>query len=131
MLVGLSQVLGDPVAALDAAGAMLGARGRVLPMACEPLDIVAEVRGAGRGPDRGAPDPRPGRGGHHPGQVRSGGARAGRRARPARRRWPRSPQADLITFGPGSWFTSVLPHLLLPDMADAITASRGRTGWWC
>jgi uncharacterized cofD-like protein len=32
-------------------------------------------------------------------------------------------EADLITFGPGSWFTSVLPHLMLPDMAEAITAS--------
>ena len=32
--------------------------------------------------------------------------------------------ADLITFGPGSWFTSVLPHLLLPEMASAIIDSR-------
>ena len=29
----------------------MGARGRVLPMSCEPLDIVAEVAGPGRGPD--------------------------------------------------------------------------------
>ena len=33
-------------------------------------------------------------------------------------------EADLLTFGPGSWFTSVLPHLLLPDMAAAIIRSR-------
>ena len=51
VLVGLSQVLGDPVAALDAAGELLGARGRVLPMACEPLDFVAEVQGLDEDPD--------------------------------------------------------------------------------
>ena len=50
VLVGLAQVLGDPVAALDAAGRMLGARGRVLPMACTPLDLVAEVTGLDEDP---------------------------------------------------------------------------------
>ena len=50
VLVGLSQVLGDPVAALDAAGAIMGARGRVLPMSCQPLDIVAEVEGLDEDP---------------------------------------------------------------------------------
>jgi len=43
VLTGLTQLLGDPVTALDAMGAVLGARGRVLPMSCQPLDIVAEV----------------------------------------------------------------------------------------
>ncbi len=28
--------------------------------------------------------------------------------------------ADLLTLGPGSWFTSVLPHLMVRDMAAAI-----------
>ncbi len=50
VLVGLSQVLGDPVAALDAAGAIMGARGRVLPMSCQPLDIVAQVEGLDEDP---------------------------------------------------------------------------------
>ncbi len=50
VLVGLAEVLDDPVAALDAAGRMLGARGRVLPMACTPLDIVAEVTGLDEDP---------------------------------------------------------------------------------
>src|SRR6478609_7692164 len=50
VLVGLSQVLGDPVAALDTAGELLGSRGRVLPMACQPLDIVAEVQGLDEDP---------------------------------------------------------------------------------
>ena len=28
--------------------------------------------------------------------------------------------------GPGSWFTSVIPHLLVPDLADAILTTRAR-----
>ena len=31
--------------------------------------------------------------------------------------------ADLITIGPGSWFSSVLPHTLVPQVVDAISAS--------
>ena len=122
VLVGLTQVLGDPVAALDAAGTILGARGRVLPMACEPLDIVAEVEGLDEDPAavrriRGQVAVAT-----TPGRVRS--------VTLAPQDAPACPQAldaiaaaDLITFGPGSWFTSVLPHLLLPEMADAIKAS--------
>jgi len=33
--------------------------------------------------------------------------------------------ADLIVIGPGSLYTSLLPNLLVPDLADAIRASRG------
>lgn len=33
--------------------------------------------------------------------------------------------ADLIIIGPGSLYTSILPNLLVPDLADAIRASRG------
>jgi uncharacterized cofD-like protein len=34
--------------------------------------------------------------------------------------------ADVLVLGPGSWFTSVLPHLLVPDLRDAIIGSRAR-----
>ena len=45
LIVGLWELLGDPVAALDLVGQLLRARGRVLPMATVPLDIHADVRG--------------------------------------------------------------------------------------
>jgi len=32
-------------------------------------------------------------------------------------------EADWITMGPGSWFSSVLPHLLVPSLRDALVAS--------
>lgn len=28
--------------------------------------------------------------------------------------------ADWVILGPGSWFTSVMPHLLVPDLRDAL-----------
>jgi uncharacterized cofD-like protein len=34
--------------------------------------------------------------------------------------------ADWIVFGPGSWFTSVLPHLLVPELAAALHATTAR-----
>ena len=29
-------------------------------------------------------------------------------------------EADWVVLGPGSWFTSVIPHLLVPELAEAI-----------
>lgn len=122
VLVGLTQVMGSTVAALDAMGHVLGARGRVLPMSCEPLDIVAEVEGL---EDDTA-------------LVRRIRGQVAVAATPGRVRTvaidpPNAPgcpeaiaaigQADLVILGPGSWFTSVLPHLMLPDIADALIAS--------
>ena len=34
--------------------------------------------------------------------------------------------ADWVILGPGSWFTSVMPHLLVPDLCDALTTTRAR-----
>jgi uncharacterized cofD-like protein len=125
LIAGLMDVLGDPVAALDEVGALLGLRGRVLPMSCEPLDIEAEVTGLGEGPDR-------------PHRIRGQVAVASTPGR-VRRVWlrPERPaacaeaveavrNADVLLLGPGSWFTSVLPHLLVPDLRDAVIHSRAR-----
>jgi uncharacterized cofD-like protein len=123
LLAGLMDTLGDPVAALDEVGALLGVRGRVLPMSCEPLDIEAEVTGLG------------GSGAHLiRGQVAvaSTPGRVGRVwLRPdAPRACPEAidavHDADVLVLGPGSWFTSVLPHLLVPGLRDAVIASRAR-----
>ncbi len=122
LLAGLSQVTSDPVKALDAAASLLRAKGRVLPMACHPLDIVAQVSGLDEDPTairqiRGQVAVAT-----TPGQVQ--------RISIAPADTPACPEAvaaiaaaDLITLGPGSWMTSVLPHLLLPDLAKAILAT--------
>jgi len=127
LLAGLMDTLGDPVAALDEVGALLGVRGRVVPMSCVPLDIEAEVTGLGvTGPNSA--------GGSH--LIRGQVAVASTPGR-VRRVWllpddaPACPEAldavrdaDVLVLGPGSWFTSVLPHLLVPALRDAVLSSR-------
>jgi uncharacterized cofD-like protein len=34
--------------------------------------------------------------------------------------------ADWVVLGPGSWYTSVLPHLLVPDLAEALCTTPAR-----
>ena len=116
LIVTLWELLGDTVSGLDWVGRLLGARGRVLPMAAVPLDIEAVVQrhrpGRARRAHHGA---RPGRRRHHAGAGR--GRAAGARSTPP----ACAPAveavraADWVVLGPGSWFTSVLPHLLVPS----------------
>jgi uncharacterized cofD-like protein len=127
LIVALWELLGgDTVAGLDWVGRLLGAHGRVLPMASVPLDLVAEVEGA----DRARPDDITMVRGQvacatTPGRVRSVSLIP---ADP-----PACPEAvtavgaaDWVVLGPGSWFTSVLPHLLVPQLADALVTTRAR-----
>jgi uncharacterized cofD-like protein len=126
LIAALWELLETPVDGLDWVGRLLGAEGRVLPMAAVPIDIAATVRGA---------DPA------HPGQIAtirgqveiasSGGQVETVELVP--RDPPACPEAvaaimaaDWVVLGPGSWFTSVLPHLLVPDLLTALVASPAR-----
>jgi uncharacterized cofD-like protein len=126
LLAGLAETLADPVAALDAVGELVHAVGRVLPMSRRPLEIAADVAGLD--------DTDPERVRRIRGQV-AVATTVGRvitvrlvpAAPPACAEAVHAVQgADLIVLGPGSWFTSVLPHLLVPDLLAALVASRGR-----
>jgi len=126
LIVALWELLGDSVAGLDWVGQLLGAHGRVLPMSSVPLDIAAEV--AGVDPER--PDELTTVRGQVACASTSGRVRSVSLIPEAP---PASPQAvkavreaDWIVFGPGSWFTSVLPHLLVPDLAHALVTTRAR-----
>lgn len=126
LIVGLWELLGDPVKALDLVGELLRAEGRVLPMSTQPLVIHADVEGA---------DPTdPAKVTNVSGQVRVATA-------PGRivdvglepHRAPACPEAvaavreaDWVVLGPGSWITSVVPHLLLPELRDEIVARSDR-----
>ena len=126
LMVALWELLDDPVAALNWMGRLLGAEGRVLPMASVPLDIVAEVRGA----DPAEPQEIT----HVRGQVacaKTPGQVLSISLVPSDP--PACPEAlraveeaDWIVFGPGSWFTSVLPHLKVPELARALLRTRAR-----
>ncbi|MGD9985345.1 gluconeogenesis factor YvcK family protein [Pseudonocardia sp.] len=125
MLAGLMDVLGDAVAALDEMGRLLGAQGRVLPMSCDPLTIEAQVTGLDE--DQGAV--RLIRGqvavASTPGRVRRVWLRPGRPT-PCPDAVAAVRDADLVLLGPGSWFTSVLPHLLVPGLGEALTSTTAR-----
>jgi uncharacterized cofD-like protein len=126
LIVALWELLGDTVQGLEWVARLLGAHGRVLPMSAVPLDLVAEVEGAD--PDR-------------PDEVSTVQGQVACAATTGRVRSvslipadpPACPEAvqaigaaDWVVLGPGSWFTSVLPHLLVPELAAALVGTRAR-----
>jgi uncharacterized cofD-like protein len=126
VITGLTEVLGDPVAALDETARLVGAVGRVLPMSTIPLEISADVVGIeADDPDRV----------HRiRGQV-AVATTPGRVVSVAL--VPKAPpacpeavaairSADAVVLGPGSWFTSVLPHVLVPDLLAALVQTPAR-----
>jgi len=112
---------GDPVAGVAKVGELLRIVGRVLPMALTPLDIEGTFFGGGseeivRGQIQVATAK---------GKIKS------------LKLIPDDPlatpqaleaiaQANWITIGPGSWFSSVMPHFLLKEQAKAIAKSRAK-----
>jgi uncharacterized cofD-like protein len=121
LIVSLWELLGDHVAALDWVGRLLGARGRVLPMALSPVDITAQVSGLDASDPERLTTVR--------GQVAVATSAGSIEAisllpvdlRPCPEAVAAVLDADLVVLGPGSWFTSVLPHLMVPALADALT----------
>jgi uncharacterized cofD-like protein len=118
ILTALAQVGGGFDRAVDRAAELLATRGRVLPSTLDQVDLVADLADGTR----------------LVGEARIGGARS-----PIRqlRLDPPEPavlpeageairRADLVVIGPGSLYTSLLPNLLVPGVAEALSQSRGR-----
>jgi uncharacterized cofD-like protein len=128
-LGGTGVLAGHPVGNLMLTGLtemLLGCCGRVLPMADVPLDLVARV-------DTTDPD--------DPERTRTIRGQSAIAATPGRVREiqlsPSDPPvhpavleaiaaADVVSLGPGSWYTSVLPHLLVPRLRSALAAAQAR-----
>ena len=117
LIVALWELLDGHVEGLDWVGRLLGAQGRVLPMATCP------ARHRGSGARRATRIART--------TSRRSAARSRSRARPGMVESvelvpadpPACPEAieaihaaDWVILGPGSWYTSVLPHLLVPEL---------------
>jgi len=111
----------DPVQGLDRVAELLKVVGRVLPMASVPLDIEATFDDAGTL--------------HHVrGQVEVATARGMLKSLHL---VPENPsalpsalkaidEAEWITVGPGSWFSSVLPHFLVGQQLNALEKSAAK-----
>ena len=123
LIVALWELLGDPVDGLDWVGRLLGARGRVLPMASVPLEIEADILAPG------ADTARVVRG--QSAVAVADGVVQHLRLLPTDPPAPREAvqaieAADWAVLGPGSWFTSVLPHLLVPELSAALHRTTAR-----
>ena len=114
VIAGLADTLGDFVAALDEAGRLLGAVGRVLPATTEPVVLVAETGEA-----------------HVEGQVEVENSREIQRvdlvpvdARACADALEAIAAADQIVFAPGSLYTSLLPVVCVRELRDTIRTAR-------
>lgn len=123
LITALWEETDDVVEGLDWVARLLDAKGKVLPLCIEPLEIYADVLTSGgqtqqvRGQVQVATTPH---------MIQSIGLT------------PKNPavceqavaavrHADFVVLGPGSWYTSVLTHFQVPQMAQALhetTASR-------
>jgi uncharacterized cofD-like protein len=125
LIVTLWELLHDHVDGLDWVAGLLGARGRVLPMAVTPLDITAEVLGAGEDPDEVSTVR---------GQVQvattDGMVLSVALVPPDATACPEAVEAitaaDWVVIGPGSWYSSVITHFLVPGLRDALTRTPAR-----
>lgn len=117
LLMALAEQQGCYIKAVEAAGRMLRARGRVLPVSSGALSLEGETIA---------------------GERISGESRIGAAPAAIRRVWLKPAiaepsegvlqalgAADLVVLGPGSLFTSIMPVLLVRGVAEAVRSSRG------
>lgn len=126
VMVALAELTGSDVAALNLCGQLLRTRGRVLPMTTERIEISALVAELDPTDPAAVTEVR----GQHAVATTTGRVCSVRLI-------PRRPaacaeavaavlDADYVVLGPGSLFTSVLPHLLVPDLSAAIVKTPAR-----
>jgi uncharacterized cofD-like protein len=114
-LAALTHVTGDFTEAIRVSSKVLAIRGRIFPSTLSNVHLVATLEN--------------GRTVH--GETSITASRApikklklsSRRVRPLPRAIEAIKQADLILLGPGSLYTSILPNLLIPEIASAIAKS--------
>ncbi len=122
-LTALSEVTGDFHQAIKLSSEVLAIRGAIYPSTLVNVKLEATMLS----------------GESRVGETSITGARSGiRRLRLLPRNCPPVPEAldaiadaDLITLGPGSLYTSIIPNLLVDGIADAIVASKATKVYIC
>jgi len=131
LLAALTGITGSFHEALLAAGKILAMQGRVLPSTLEQVTLFAEVIVEGEGETAVT-------------ERIFGESAIPKAKRPIERvgllpetirAYPPALQAifqaDLIVLGPGSLYTSILPNLLIPDLAEALQCARAPKIYVC
>jgi uncharacterized cofD-like protein len=122
-LTALTEVTGDFHQAIQLSSEVLAIRGRIFPSTLANVRLEA-VMSSGRS---------------MVGETRITGSRDGirqvrlrpRRCEPVEEALQAISQADLVTLGPGSLYTSVIPNLLVHGVSEALAASRARKVYIC
>ena len=121
LLMALWDLDGDTVRGIRQVGNLLRIIGEVLPMSLDPLDIEGSFRTSeGEKIVRGQVQVATAKGRIESLRLIPDNPRATPQVLDALR------VADWITIGPGSWFSSVMPHLLLPELTEAVVNSPAR-----
>lgn len=123
LLTALWEIHDDPVIGLTKVGELLRVAGRVLPMAAQPLEIQARVRSVKNGTIeivRGQSAVALAQGIIEEVQLIPDGPPTHPEALAAIER------AEWVTLGPGSWYSSVLPHVLLPQTRAALARTSAK-----
>jgi uncharacterized cofD-like protein len=119
LITALWEETGDVVSGLDWVARLLDAKGKVLPLCIEPLEIVAQVKTTAGAMEEVRGQVQVATTAH---EIQSIALR------------PENPQvcqqavsavraADAVVLGPGSWYTSVLTHFQVPEMSQALHES--------
>ena len=120
LLAALTEVTGDTVTALEQAGRLLGIMGTVLPVTLTNSTLRAKLVDGTELVGESTIDSR-----QHSLDVAIDYIHLDPKAYAYPPVLDAIAQADAIVLGPGDIYTSVLPNLLVEDVAEAINASRG------
>lgn len=122
-LTTLTEVTGDFLEAIKVSSEVLAIKGRIFPSTMEDVELVAELE-----------DGKIVKGETRIVEARSRIARlwlSRERCRPLRETLEAIAQADIITIGPGSLYTSIIPNLLVDGIVEALNASRAMKVYIC
>jgi uncharacterized cofD-like protein len=134
-IAAMAELTGSFERAVVESGKVMAIKGRTMPSTLQDVTLCAELRELAPSDEAQAENSR---------QPVRGESSIGKTGYPIERVWlePNDPQAypeavraileaDLVVMGPGSLFTSVMPNLLVPGIAQAIRQTRATRVYVC
>ncbi|NLI79446.1 MAG: uridine diphosphate-N-acetylglucosamine-binding protein YvcK [Candidatus Riflebacteria bacterium] len=122
-IAAMTGVLGDFGTAVREASSILAIRGQVIPVTCDNVELQASFADGSVVTGETAISAA--------GKRITGVALVPPRALPNAEALQAIDQARVVVLGPGSLFTSVIPNLLIPEIAERINRSQARVVYIC